>query len=127
LVRELMTRYPEGPIFRTESGQPWKLNTICARFASIITAANNAAARSGGPTVREAVTAYSYRHAYVTRWLEAGENPLMLCELLDTSMDMLRRHYSHLFERTETLRDHLNSFERMDAAAVPLTPNAAAS
>jgi hypothetical protein len=39
-----------------------------------------------------------------------------LCELLDTSEAMVRKHYNHLFERTETLRESLDEF---DAAGAP--------
>jgi integrase len=112
LAKELMTKYPEGPIFRTESGRPWSNQTICARFISIKRAANRAAEKMGLPQVRKAVTAYSLRHAYVTRWIEQDRPVWKLCELLNTSEAMLRQHYSHLFERTESLREALNDFDR---------------
>jgi site-specific recombinase XerD len=112
LARELMTQYPDGPIFRTESGMPWKNNTLCARFRSIKKAANRAASERGVPPVRKGVTAYSLRHAYVTRWIEQDRPIWKLCELLNTSEQMLRQHYSHLFERTESLREALNDFDR---------------
>ena len=35
LAKELMAKYPDGPIFRTESGKSWKNSTLCARFRSI--------------------------------------------------------------------------------------------
>jgi integrase len=112
LAKELTGRYPEGPIFRTESGQPWTRATLCARFTSIKKAANRAAATVGSPPVRKGVTAYSLRHAYVTRWIEQDRPVWKLCELLNTSEAMLRYHYSHLFQRTESLREALNDFDR---------------
>jgi integrase len=116
LAKELMAKYPDGPIFRTESGKPWKNNTLCARFASIKKAANRAAEKKELPAVRKEVTAYSYRHAYVTRWIEQDRPLWKLCELLNTSEAMVRQHYSHLFERTESLRESLDDFDRGRAA-----------
>jgi hypothetical protein len=73
--------------------------------------------------VRKAVTAYSYRHAYVTRWIVENRSVWKLCELLNTSEAMLRGHYSHLFQQTETLRESLNAFDR-DREARPSTSTA---
>jgi integrase len=111
LARKLMAEHGEGPIFRTESGEPWSNTTLCARMTSIKRAANKAAAKRGLPPVRKQVTAYSYRHAYVTRWVEQDRPLWKLCELLNTSEAMIRQHYSHLFERTESLREALNDFD----------------
>jgi integrase len=121
LARELMAKHPDGPLFRTESGEPWKNNTLCARFKSIKRAANRAAEKDGLTPVRDRVTAYSFRHAYVTRWIERGGPVWKLCELLGTSERMLREHYSHLFEEAESLREALNDFDR-GRGGPPATP-----
>jgi integrase len=112
LARELMAKYPTGPLFRTGSGKPWKENTLCARFRCTKEAANRAAARKGVPPVRKQVTGYAYRHAFITRWVEQGRHLWKLCELLNTSEAMIRQHYSHLFQRTETLQEALDEFDR---------------
>jgi integrase len=123
-AKELMGKYPDGPIFRTESGKPWKNNTLCARFRSIKRAANRAAEARGLPPVRKEVSAYSYRHHYITRWVERNLPLWRLCELLNTSEAMVRAAYSHLFEQTETLRESLNAFAR-GRAATPATSSKA--
>jgi site-specific recombinase XerD len=123
LAKELMAKYPEGPIFRTEWGTPWDNESLCARMKSIKRAANRAAAEYGVPGVRKEVKAYSWRHAFVTRWVEANKPLQVLCELLNTSEAMIRQHYSHLFERTETLLDALNDFDQ-GTAAPPESPTA---
>jgi len=120
LAKELMAKYPDGPVFRTESGKPWKNNTLCARFKSIKKAANRAADQKGLAHVRQGVTAYSYRHAYVTRWIEEDRPLSKLCQLLNTSEAMVKQHYSHLFEQTDSIRDSLNDFDR-GAATRPST------
>lgn len=121
LVKELMATYPEGTLFRNERGKAWKNTTLCARFKSIKRAANRAAKSRGVAGVRKEVTAYGYRHAFVTRWVEANRPLPLLCELLNTSVEMIHSKYSHLFERTDTLRDALNSF-RQETGASPATP-----
>lgn len=120
LVKELMAKYPTGPLFRTENGKPWKNSTLCARFKSIKRAANRAAEKKGGAAVRKEVTAYAYRHAFVTRWVTEGRHLWKLCELLNTSEAMVRKSYSHLFEDTETLRGSLDEFDQ-GRAALPAT------
>lgn len=127
LARELMAEYPEGTLFRNERGKAWKLNTICARFTSVKRAANRAAEAKGVPGVRKGVTAYGYRHAYVTDWVEAGKPLAELCELINTSETMVKQNYSHLFERTESLREALNSFDRGTAALPVSSPPVLAS
>jgi integrase len=122
LVHDLMAKYPNGPIFRTESGKPWKNNTLCARFTSIKKAANSAAKKKGLPPIRKEVTAYSYRHAWVTCWVEQDRPLWRLCELLNTSEAMVRQSYSHLFERTETLRGSLNDFDRGRGESPSISP-----
>jgi integrase len=105
LARVLMGKYPQGPFFRDENGNPWDTASICSRFTSTIDGLNR---RETQAVVRDGVTAYSYRHAFVTRWLRAGHDPVHLCELIGTSLTMLHRHYSHLFQEHETLRATLN-------------------
>jgi integrase len=112
LARKLMAMHPDGPLFRTEGGKPWKNSTLCARFRSIKLAANRAARLSGQAPLRTAISAYSYRHGFVTRWVENNLPLARLCELLNTSPMMIHKHYSHLFEQTETLRQSLNDFDR---------------
>ena len=112
LARELMAMYPTGPIFRTESGKAWNNGTLCARFKCTKNAINSAAAKNGAAGVRKALTAYGYRHAFVTRWIVQGRRLERLCELLNTSETMIREHYSHLFEETTLLRESLDDFDQ---------------
>jgi integrase len=116
LAKGLMAKYPAGPIFRTESGRPWTNITLCSRFKSIKKAANRVAEKRGLPVVRKQVTAYSYRHGFVTRWIQQGKRLDVLCKLLNTSEAMVREHYNHLFEQTDTLKESLHEFDR-DAQA----------
>ena len=109
-VKEQIAKYPTTTIFRNESGKPWNDVTIAARMTSIKRAANRAAVGRRVEGVRKEVTAYSWRHAFATRWIKAGKPLPVLCELLNTSEGMIRQHYSHLFEEVATLRDSLDQF-----------------
>ena len=125
VVRALTAKYPAGTIFRNERGKPWTEELITARMRSIKRAANRAAAGRTAEGVRKEVTAYSWRHAFVTRWVTAGRPLTVLCELLNTSEAMIRQHYSHLFEEVAALRESLDQFT-MAAGASP-TPAPSAS
>jgi site-specific recombinase XerD len=126
IARQLMGKYPEGPIFRSESGAPWKNNTLCARFSSIKKAANRAAKEREQDPIRKEIKAYSYRHAFVTDWVTKGRPLLHLCELLNTSEAMIRSNYNHLFKKKDVLRATLNEFDAAQGEQ-PLTGNPAAA
>lgn len=119
-VKAQMAKYPTGTIFRNESGKPWGEVTVAARMTSIKRAANRAASERGVEGVRKEVTAYSWRHSFVTRWVKAQKSLAVLCELLNTSEAMVRQHYSHLFEEVATLRESLDQFTSV--AGEPPTP-----
>ncbi len=109
LVDFLRRRRPEGLLFLNQAGSPFDKVTICSRMEGAREAINK-----HGEVIRDGIVAYSYRHAFVTRWLVAGLDPMKLCELLNTSLRMLHRHYSHLFEDHAELRQALN---QLSAAA----------
>jgi integrase len=108
VVEEQMRQYPTGPLFRNEKKEAWTKRKIASRFGRMRQAVNKRAERE---VVRKGVSLYSYRHAFVTRWLEQGGNAMNLCELINTSLDMLHKHYSHLFERHEVLSQALADFD----------------
>lgn len=111
-----------GYLFLNERGRPYTFATIDNRFFSLRRWLAHRAAKQGLPSpIRDHVTCYGYRHAFVTRWLVAGHDAQKLCELLNTSLDMLRKHYSHLFEEHESLREALNGFTQ-SRPETPATP-----
>lgn len=90
-----------GYLFVTRLGGPYSLQGINKNISRLVAEL---------PTVRDNVIAYSYRHSFVTRWLVAGGDPYHLAELIGTSLEMIRKHYSHLFENHDVLRSSLNRF-----------------
>jgi len=119
VMEKLLKANPEGPLFRTEEGRPWQsADQIAKRFKSLVNTVNKVAAKQGkAQVVRPAVTLYGLRHSYVTRFLN-GNGPVMkLCELLNTSLEMIQAHYSHLLDEHDELLDTVNQFARPTAPA----------
>jgi integrase len=92
---------------------PMTYKNVNGRIASTARLINE---EEGVEVVRPGLTAYSFRHAYVTRWIVKNkENHLKhLAQMLGTSVAMIERHYSHLFRKHDVLREVLNAFEAVD-------------
>lgn len=112
LVDALRVKYPEGPLFRTDAGTPFNVRTLSRRFSDATKAIN---AQSGREAVRVGLTSYSLRHAFVSRWVQTmGADIKVLVVLINTSIGVIERTYSHLFERHDALRAALDHFNRGD-------------
>jgi integrase len=95
LTARLAAKHPEGPLFRNEDGNPWTRNAIRCRFRRIRTKLG----------LGSNLVAYLYRHTFTTDALEHGAGIADVCELLGhTTTDMVMRHYQHLREKREHLR-----------------------
>src|SRR5262249_3203734 len=100
LVEELNRRYPTGSIFPNEDGAAYSEGAIRWRFHPM-------KRRLAPPP---AISLSGYRHRFATDWLAAGKPVGHLAELLGTSIAMIQKHYSHLTERSATLRAALADF-----------------
>ena len=117
-------------LFRAEDGRstrfpvenygppPLTVRTFNDRLDSNIKVINREA---GTDVIRPKVTAYSFRHAYVTDWVvtKNGNGLKMLAQLIGTSVAMIEKHYTHLLGKHDVLRDALNSFEDARPGARP--------
>jgi integrase len=110
IFKALAKRYPEGPIFRNRSGRPWSKNAICQRFEGVrerLGYGDDSALGEG----RE-LTAYAFRHLFVTRALLSGLSISDVAELVghaDTKMIMkvynhLREHSAHLLKTLSKIK-----------------------
>ena len=97
LTRKLMEKYPTGPLFRgPRGGGRFTRNGIRCRFRRL---------RKKLPHLK-GVIAYAYRHTFATDALVNGVGIAQTAELLGhTSTDMVMRHYSHLSEKVEHMRE----------------------
>lgn len=121
-LKEQMAKRPEGPLFLTErGGKPWTKESFADRFKSLVLATNH-----NGGGVRPELTGYSARHAYATHWLLAGGDVMMLCEVMNTSLEMLRRTYSHIFEEHGSRLEAVNRFSAGRRAGRPESGSASA-
>lgn len=84
--------------FPNQNGKPYTANGFYMRLKRVTEKLG----------LRDTIVPYSFRHAFVTRWIKSGKDIATLAELLDTSPTMIQTHYSHLFEDTKHLRDALN-------------------
>ncbi len=111
-VEKLIRKYPEGKLFRTERGTPWpsEVDQVATRMRHLVGFQRRRADKQGRPQVRKGLTLYSYRHAFVTRWLTEKRPIETLAELLNTSILMIQTHYSHLLEQHESLNHQVNDF-----------------
>jgi site-specific recombinase XerD len=59
------------------------------------------------------ITAYSFRHKFITEALLAGMNTAVVAELVGhRSTAMITSHYSHLLQHPVQMRDLLGGFRK---------------
>ena len=105
--KSLCQRYPKGPIFRNRDRRPWTRNAIVQRFEGLRSRLGYGKQSELGEG-RE-ITAYSFRHLFITRALLNGVSISDVAELVghvDTKMIM--RVYSHLREHAQHLQGALS-------------------
>jgi integrase len=89
LVSALVVLHPEGPIFRNGiSGEPWTKQSVQKRFHRLC---KNLGLQD--------VSAYTFRHQYITQALERGVSIEMVAELVGNSPNTIYRHYNHIAQR----------------------------
>jgi integrase len=93
IVRPLMLKYTDGPLFRgPRLGKPFGLHGITARFRRL---------RAKMPHLKNAV-AYAFRHGFATDALMNGVGVAQVAELLGhRTTDQVVKHYSHIHEQTD--------------------------
>ena len=96
LCRQLIGKYPTGPLFRNSRGRPWNRNSIRCRFRRL----------RKKLCLGQGVVAYAYRHTYTTKGLEQGVPIATMAELLGhASAQMVSDHYGHLDQKAAHLRE----------------------
>ena len=96
MTARLVRANPAGPIFRNAHGTPWRENSFMKSLSKAKKAANC-----------HHVTAYSYRHSFGRRALDAGVNIADLAILMNTSVAWIEKTYGHHKTLTERLRSAL--------------------
>jgi integrase len=82
IIRGLVDQYPSGPLFRNSHGDPWTVDAVGCRFGRL-------KAKLG-----TRFAAYDFRHAFSTRKLKEGHDPITVAGLLGhKDAAMLCKHY----------------------------------
>lgn len=98
---EAAAKWPSGPLYRLRRGH---LRTPDEESHYLTWTFSRLRKRLG---LRRGITPYSLRHSFATTALAIGVPEAVAAELLGQSVDVLRRHYSHLAGRPDALRDAL--------------------
>jgi integrase len=101
VMRQLVRLHPTGKLFRRPDN---KTLNIAGLFQNL-----------QRKLALLCLSAYSYRHAYATEYLENGGGIEDLAELLGTSPAVIRRHYSHLCQNKERFRGLAERFATLRA------------
>jgi integrase len=110
LCRVLIREHPTGPIFRNRRGNPWKKSSIRLRFYRLRRRLK----------LDKGIVAYTMRHTWATQALEKGVPIATVAELLGhQDVRMVSKHYGHLGEKTEYLRNAAEQATRGGDAAAP--------
>lgn len=109
-VKELVQRFPAGPLFRKKSGRPFQKFNVVDRFIKL-----------QKKLKMPHLTAYSYRHQFATDMLKGGCDVDSLAEMMGNSAMVIRQHYSHLLADAKGLRAKLERFKTV--AAETQTPS----
>ncbi len=94
VLTEQKAKHTSGLLFRGADGKAFTARAIVGRFLRL------------SEKVGKSVSAYCFRHTYVTRALEAGISDAQVAALVGhASTAMIHRHYSHLTANARLLGD----------------------
>lgn len=99
LTERLIKERPSGKLFRNCRGKPWRLKTLVSFFI-----------RLRKQLGLNAISPYAYRHKFATEFLLTGGSIAMLAELMGNSVAVIQKHYGHLCDHGERLRQRLVEF-----------------
>ena len=93
ITKERMQKFPEGPLFRTQRGNPWDRCSMSESFKKLKTKIG----------VRYCL--YNIRHTYITLGLKNGVDPVTMATLVGHSdLTMIHRVYSHISQDADHMR-----------------------
>lgn len=98
LTKILAAHRPSGPLFRNEDGEPWTSNAVRCAMRRLRERLD----------LPKGTVAYSFRHTFTTDGLSNGVSSAIMAELLGhRGTSMIDRHYGHLDQRTQQLKESL--------------------
>lgn len=94
IVQKRCLRYPNGKLFRGKSERPWTKDMLAKRFKRL--------SRPDKLNIPHLVP-YSLRHTYATDMAFRVENPMILADLMGTSVKMLESVYAKVRKRQDLM------------------------
>ncbi|MBX7105375.1 MAG: tyrosine-type recombinase/integrase [Gemmataceae bacterium] len=109
LVERLNLIQPSGPIFRNSKGTPWSPDTLGVYLYQL----RHKFLDTRGLDWPDAMCMYGLRHTFATRFIKEHPDKLeYLRELLGhRNMDMIRKHYGHLFDEHHAIHEVLGTLQ----------------
>src|SRR5690606_37432040 len=93
----------DGHVFSNVRGRPWTTSSGRLQFKRL----------SERLKLDRTVTAYQFRHSFVTRALVNGVGEVTIAELVGhQGLDMIKKHYAHLDQQPAHLRSALKQANR---------------
>lgn len=108
ICERLALKYPDGPMFRNYSGQPWTPFSVSCRFKRI-------EAKTGIK-----LFAYAFRHTFATDAILRGVDLMILKELMGhRDLTMLSKIYQHVNKNRDCMKAGLRRAIGQDSATKP--------
>lgn len=106
LVKRLNKEHPSGPIFRNSQGQPWNSDALGIYLYQL----QHKFKETKDLDWPEGLCLYGLRHTFATKFIKEYPDKLeYLRELLGhKDMQMIRKHYAHLFDEHSAIHDVLD-------------------
>lgn len=107
LVERLNREWPEGPVVRNTKGKPYTADTVTMMLFKL-----RLRLKKKGIELPEGLTVYGLRHSFAHNFLVKYPDKIeYLRELLGhKDLQMIRKHYGHLFDAHASIHDMLKDF-----------------
>jgi integrase len=99
LCRAQAAKHPRGHIFRTQKGSSWGPHNRANAFDVLLKKEAVAAYLSANKIKSEHVVAYSFRHTWISEWIDSGRSIKLCADLCGTSVLQIERVYGHVDEQ----------------------------
>jgi site-specific recombinase XerD len=112
-----MAKHPTGALFRNRHGKPWTRKSINNRFVR----------KKKRSLIAKDITAYAYRHTFVTEALASGVGEAAVRQLVGHRTTAMIANYTHLDAKPDYLRREALRAVTGSADPATLPPGSSAS
>jgi integrase len=116
-VEKCVQQFPEGPIFRTLRGDPWKLQNCTNKWRRWLLKRPKVVAYLAEHDIDPGqVRMYNFRHSAISSFLDSGGDIYVASQLYGTSVKMIEKRYGH--PNIERLQEQFLAFAAKQYAGV---------